>query len=108
MCEQKLTGDDCEPVKPLFLEPRKSGRIIIRDKNFGFICQAADEWTRDKILQAIALLDKNHRAMDKDTVIALLRDAIQNAEQFGLVRTESGQVITGAIDTENGIVLVEE
>ncbi|ELL9329711.1 hypothetical protein RX455_001464 [Vibrio fluvialis] len=45
---------------------------------------------------------------EKQKAMELLRDAIQNAEQFGLVRTESGQVITGAIDTENGIVLVEE
>lgn len=45
---------------------------------------------------------------EKQKALELLRDAIQNAEQFGLVRTESGQVITGAIDTENGIVLVEE
>ncbi|WP_171366225.1 MULTISPECIES: hypothetical protein [Vibrio] len=36
-----------------------------------------------------------------------LRQAIQEAEQFGLVRTETGQVITGAIETENGIVLTE-
>ena len=46
--------------------------------------------------------DERQKAME------LLRDAIQNAEQFGLVRTDSGQVITGAIDTENGFVLVEE
>ncbi|ELI1839011.1 hypothetical protein RQV73_001678 [Vibrio fluvialis] len=45
---------------------------------------------------------------EKQKAMELLRDAIQNAEQFGLVRTESGQVITGAIDSENGIVLVEE
>ncbi|MCE7638364.1 hypothetical protein LZT07_13650 [Vibrio fluvialis] len=45
---------------------------------------------------------------EKQKAMELLRDAIQNAEQFGLVRTESGLVITGAIDTENGIVLVEE
>ena len=37
-----------------------------------------------------------------------LRKAIQNAEQFGLVRTESGQVITGAVESENGIVLTED
>ncbi|MFG0448334.1 hypothetical protein [Vibrio sp. YQ_11] len=36
-----------------------------------------------------------------------LRDAIQQAEQFGLVRTESGQVITGAVSSDDGIVLTE-
>ncbi|MCG6346705.1 hypothetical protein K6U40_14565 [Vibrio fluvialis] len=45
---------------------------------------------------------------EKQKALELLRDAIQNAEQFGLVRTESGQVITGAIDSEHGFVLVEE
>lgn len=45
---------------------------------------------------------------EKQKALELLRDAIQNAEQFGLVRTESGQVITGAVDSENGITLVEE
>lgn len=37
-----------------------------------------------------------------------LRTAIQNAEQFGLVRTEGGTVITGAIESEHGIMLVTE
>lgn len=36
-----------------------------------------------------------------------LRDAIQQAEQLGMVRTESGQVITGAILSDNGIILTE-
>ena len=34
-----------------------------------------------------------------------LRTAIQNAEEFGLVRTEEGKVITGAIESDKGIVL---
>ncbi|EJZ9093487.1 hypothetical protein OIX85_003898 [Vibrio parahaemolyticus] len=37
-----------------------------------------------------------------------LRDAIQQAEAFGLVRTEDGTPITGAIFTKTGIVLVKE
>ncbi|WPH64682.1 hypothetical protein [Vibrio phage vB_VpaP_SJSY21] len=38
-----------------------------------------------------------------------LRDAIQEAEKWGLVRTEDGTVITGAIiDTDGGITLVKE
>jgi len=45
---------------------------------------------------------------EKNKALEDLRVAIQNAEQFGLVRTENGQVITGAIDSENGIVLTED
>ncbi|EQB9053815.1 hypothetical protein ACYVOS_003699 [Vibrio cholerae] len=45
---------------------------------------------------------------DREHALEVLRDAIQNAEQFGLVRAENGQVITGAIDSEDGFVLVEE
>ncbi len=42
------------------------------------------------------------------TPIEALRVAIQKAEELGLVRTEDGTVITGAIDTPDGIVLVKE
>ena len=44
---------------------------------------------------------------EMNEILNELRTAIQNAEQFGLVRTEDGQVITGAIESENGIVLTE-
>ncbi|MBJ4025538.1 hypothetical protein JGD41_23970, partial [Salmonella enterica subsp. enterica serovar Derby] len=37
-----------------------------------------------------------------------LREAIQAAEEFGLVRTEDGQVITGAQLSEHGVILVKE
>lgn len=48
--------------------------------------------------------------MDKEMNEALeaLRTAIQNAEKFGLVRTENGTVVTGAVGSEHGIVLVNE
>lgn len=36
-----------------------------------------------------------------------LREAIQDAEPYGLVRTESGQALTGAIESEHGVVLTE-
>jgi hypothetical protein len=36
-----------------------------------------------------------------------LREAIQAAEEFGLVRDESGSVITGVIESEHGVVLVK-
>ncbi|EJL6536061.1 3'-5' exoribonuclease [Vibrio cholerae] len=36
-----------------------------------------------------------------------MRIAIQSAEELGLVRTEDGTVITGAIETECGLVLVK-
>lgn len=36
----------------------------------------------------------------------LLREAIQAAESFGLVRTQDGSVVTGALASEYGVVLV--
>ncbi|EDL52594.1 ATP-dependent 26S proteasome regulatory subunit [Vibrio mediterranei AK1] len=42
------------------------------------------------------------------TPIEHMRNAIQHAELQGLVRTEDGTVITGAVETNNGIVLVKE
>jgi len=42
-----------------------------------------------------------------DIVVEELREAIQNAEEYGIVRTESGQVITGAVSTDDGIILTE-
>jgi len=36
-----------------------------------------------------------------------LREAIQDAEEYGLVRTENGQVLTGAVESEHGVVLTE-
>ncbi|OXX29104.1 hypothetical protein [Vibrio sp. V08_P9A1T1] len=39
-------------------------------------------------------------------VLEALRTAIQDAEEFGLVRTENGTVITGAMESEHGIMLV--
>ncbi|MCU8219795.1 Lar family restriction alleviation protein [Vibrio vulnificus] len=45
---------------------------------------------------------------DRQHALEALRDAIQNAEQFGLVRTDDGKVITGANDSGQGFVLVEE
>ncbi|MDF4891579.1 hypothetical protein P3566_22070 [Vibrio parahaemolyticus] len=41
-------------------------------------------------------------------VTMMMREAIQAAEEFGLVRDENGSVITGAIETEHGVVLVKE
>lgn len=36
----------------------------------------------------------------------LLREAIQAVESFGLVRTQDGSVVTGALASEHGVVLV--
>ena len=44
----------------------------------------------------------------KQEVLENLRDAIQQAEQFGLLRTENDEVITGAIDSIHGLILVRE
>jgi len=49
---------------------------------------------------------KRNKYMDE--VLENLRNAIQAAEQFGLLRTESGQVITGAVESKDGVVLTEE
>ncbi len=48
--------------------------------------------------------------MSKEMKEALeaIRVAIQNAEQFGQVRTEDGMVITGAVESAHGIMLVKE
>ncbi|MDN4711626.1 hypothetical protein QYZ44_21585 [Vibrio parahaemolyticus] len=46
--------------------------------------------------------------MKKPSIVESLREAIQQAEELGLVRTEDGTVITGAIETDDGIVLVKE
>lgn len=45
---------------------------------------------------------------EKQAILFALRDAIQDAEQFGLVRNEAGQPITGATMTEHGIVLTSD
>jgi len=41
-------------------------------------------------------------------VLEELRSAIQAAEEFGLLRTESGDVITGAVRSDDGFVLTED
>ena len=43
----------------------------------------------------------------KEEAIHNLRIAIQDAEQFGLVRTEDDKVITGVISGQHGIILTE-
>lgn len=42
---------------------------------------------------------------DREQVLTNLREAIQAAEQFGIVYAENEITITGAVDTSNGIVL---
>lgn len=37
-----------------------------------------------------------------------LRNAIQDAEQFGLIRTQNGGVVTGAIEENGSIVLTKD
>ncbi|HGF5096711.1 TPA: hypothetical protein ACF373_003854 [Vibrio parahaemolyticus] len=58
----------------------------------------------DKYNNALA----NAKTMKKPSIVESLREAIQQAEELGLVRTEDGTVITGAIETDDGIVLVKE
>lgn len=47
-------------------------------------------------------------AEKRKQVLENLRDAIQQAEEFGLVRTETGGVITGVIESDSGFTLVKE
>ncbi|HGF7190609.1 TPA: hypothetical protein AB5F24_000945 [Vibrio cholerae] len=44
--------------------------------------------------------------MERLQALMQLREAIQDAEQFGLLRTQDGKVITGALDNELGFELV--
>ncbi len=46
--------------------------------------------------------------MTREKVLENLRDAIQQAENFGLVRDEEGQPLTGVKDTEHGFVVTQE
>ncbi|NOH68753.1 hypothetical protein [Vibrio rotiferianus] len=55
-----------------------------------------------------AVKSSMHKAETVQDATILLREAIQIAEQFGLVRTEDGAVITGALPSEHGVVLVRE
>ena len=58
-------------------------------------------WLKHETIEAL-------RNQSVDKVLEELRDAIQSAEDFGLVRTEDGTVITGAVMSENGVVLTKE
>ena len=55
--------------------------------------------------RAISAPISTNPTLDKDDIIESLRVAIQNAEDLGLVRTESGAVITGAIIADGSVVL---
>ncbi len=50
---------------------------------------------------------KYQEPMSRSMAAVGLRVAIQEAEPYGLVRTENGQVITGAVESDHGIVLTE-
>lgn len=50
----------------------------------------------------------SERGQAAASALESVRDAIQQAEEFGLVRTESGEVITGAVMTEHGIMLTKD
>ncbi|HDM8166644.1 TPA: hypothetical protein P0E18_004480 [Vibrio harveyi] len=59
------------------------------------------------IISALRLSMKKNIETVQDATINL-RDAIQAAEPFGLVRGEGGTVITGALASEHGVILVRE
>lgn len=73
-------------------------RTMVVDKYGEHVASFCDEFTRDSFVKAV----------NQSCKIERLRDAIQDCEEFGLVRTEDGSVITGAIRSEHGVVLVKE
>ena len=62
----------------------------------------------DDIVTKLTCAENETENITPEQALENLRVAIQDAEQFGLVRTENGQVITGAVKSENGIVLTED
>lgn len=50
--------------------------------------------------------DEEQNKLDKVTMN--MREAILAAEEFGVVRTQDGSVITGALASEHGVMLVKE
>ena len=74
------------------------GRVNVADKYGDIVATFSDEFTRDIFI----------KSANQTCPIEKLRDAIQLCEEFGLVRTEDGSVITGAIRSEHGVVLVKE
>lgn len=46
--------------------------------------------------------------MDRQQALEKLREAIQEAEQFGLVRDENGKPLTGVVDTKDGFVITQD
>lgn len=55
-------------MPPYFVEPRKSGRTQIRDKYNDLICRTGDEWSRDKIFEAITELEQLRKERDNLSV----------------------------------------
>lgn len=43
-----------------------------------------------------------------EEVVIKLREAIQEAEEFGLIYTDKGQVVTGAMIEDGSIILTED
>lgn len=86
-------------LNELFATPLKPfGRVRVVDKYGDHVATFCDEFTRDNFVVAA----------NKSCKLERLRDAIQGAEELGLVRTEDGTVITGAVKSDDGIVLVRE
>ncbi len=86
-------------LNKFFATPLKAeGRCSCIDKYGENVATFDDEFHRDKFVEAV----------NQDCKLERLRNAIQDAEELGLVRTEEGMVITGAIESDSGIVLVSE
>lgn len=70
-----------------------TGSLVYFDKDFG---------------ETISIYKENKMTEQQKAVLENLRQAIQDAEEFGIVRTESGQVITGAVFLDGSVVLTED
>ena len=54
----------------------------------------------------MAKLSTLQEKQKREHILIKLREAIQDSEAYGLVRTENGLVILGALDSEYGFILV--
>jgi len=84
-------------------------RIEFLERSLRSIASIVDspEGARPDIAMAVETCLVHAEEMTVARAVMGLREAIQDAEQFGLVRTGKGQVVTGAIESEHGVVLTE-
>ena len=60
-------------LKPYFIEPKKSGRLEVRDKYNDLILQAGSEWARDKLFDMI--IESEQLRKERDEALELAKKA---------------------------------